>query len=92
MTWLTFVIDAVACYRLTRLVVVDSITEEIRDWAVRWVKMHELLTCRYCVGIWVGAGVAAARWTIPTAWNVAAWALAIAAFAPILARLEPPKT
>ncbi len=90
MTALHLLIDVVAAYRLTRLVVADAITAPIRDRLARWLWWHELVTCRWCSGVWVGAGVAAARWIVPTQWNVAAWALTAASVAALASRLEPP--
>lgn len=91
MTSLHLLIDAVAAYRLTRLVVADSITEPLRDRVARFIRIHELVTCYWCSGMWVGAGVGMARWAVPTLWNPAAWALTVAAAAALLARLEPPE-
>lgn len=56
---------------------------DVREW------LETLLTCRWCVGIHIGALVTLARWTIPTQWNIVAYGLAIASVAPLLARLEP---
>jgi hypothetical protein len=95
MTWLHLFIDAIAVYRLTRLVVEDGITAPIRDRIISkrdgstrdW--WEQLLTCRYCVGVWVGFGVMAARWLVPGVWPPIGYALAISAAAPLLAGLEP---
>jgi hypothetical protein len=95
MTWLHLFIDAIAVYRLTRLVVEDGITAPIRDRIISkrdgstrdW--WEQLLTCRYCVGIYVGVGVAFARWVFPVQWTPIAYMLAIASAAPLLAGLEP---
>lgn len=94
MTWFSLVVDAVAVYRLTRLISADAILEPIRsrimfkrngDQREWW---SELLGCRWCVGIWVGFAVMAARWLAPDAWRWPAYALAVATAAPLLARLE----
>jgi hypothetical protein len=47
-----------------------------------------LITCRWCAGVWIAAGVAAARLMAPKVWDPAARALALAASAALLARLE----
>lgn len=93
MTWFSLLVDAIAVYRLTRLVVEDGITEPIRERIIgRGDKTRDwwfqLLTCRYCVGVWVGFGVMGARWLLPDVWQWAAYALAIASAAPLVARLE----
>ena len=95
MTWIRLIVDAITVYRLTRLVVVDGITEPVRERIISkrdgstrdW--WEQLLTCRYCVGVWVGFGVMGARWLIPGVWTPIAYALAISAAAPLLAGLEP---
>lgn len=51
-----------ACYRMARLVSMDTITEPVRRWVGRqassqnkgWMFLAELLLCPYCVGLWVG--------------------------------------
>lgn len=94
MTWFTFVIDAIATYRLARLVSADTITEPIRSRIMfkkngdprEW--WAELLGCRWCVGVWVGFAVMAARFLVPEVWRWPAYALAVATSAPLLARLE----
>lgn len=90
MTSLHLLIDVVAAYRLTRLVVADTITEPLRDRVARFIRVHELVTCRWCSGVWIGAGVAASRWLIPDVWNPVAWALTAATAAALLTSLEPP--
>lgn len=95
MTWFHLVLDALAVYRLTRLVVADGITESIRDRIIQkrdgstreW--WEALLTCRYCVGIYVATGVTLAQWAIPNEWQWMAYMLAIASAAPLIAGLEP---
>ena len=94
MTWLALVIDALACYRLTRLVVADGITEPIRDRIItkrdgstrEW--WEQLLTCRWCVGVWVAFGVMVARTELTDVWSPVAYALAIACAAPLIALVE----
>lgn len=94
MTWFTLLVDAVATYRLARLVSADAITEPIRNRIIfkrngdprEW--WEELLGCRWCVGIWIGFGVMAARALLPEVWEWPAYALAIATAAPLLAGLE----
>lgn len=94
MSALLLVVDALACYRLTRLVVADGITEPIRDRLITkrdgttrdW--WEQLISCRYCVGVWVGFGVMAWRWLAPGVWTPIAYALAIACAAPLVALLE----
>lgn len=117
----TLVVDAVATYRLTRLVTADAITAGLRDQAIRnaYVAQHgeavavdmeaetphdswtdramgdleppalaKLLTCRWCAGVWIAAGVTVARRVAPRWWGPVADAATLAAAAALLARLE----
>jgi hypothetical protein len=51
-------------------------------------RLATLVTCRWCAGMWIAAGVAAARRGAPGAWDPVARGLALAASAVLLARLE----
>lgn len=52
---LTLLILVLFAYRLTRLIAVDDITSPLRDRAHGW--LGELVTCPFCVGVWVSAAV-----------------------------------
>lgn len=116
------VVDALAAYRLTRLVTADVLTKDLRglvieeayaravlpegefaeliDQAARdgWddvvaldddpPKLATLVTCRWCTGVWIAAGVIAARRVIPRQWAPVADMLAVAAAAALIARAE----
>lgn len=116
-------LDALAAYRLTRLVSADVVTRPLRvrlykrvyldsplypSWREemhRWPetepeweqlaqtdddapKIVELVHCRWCVGVYVGFGVLAARRLFPRAWDSVARGLALAAGAALIAGLE----
>lgn len=111
-------VDAVAAYRLTKLVTDDTITRGPREAVIREAylraghppeivegddltemaivdtvegtapKIATLVTCRWCAGMWVGAGVIAARRLAPRAWSPVAETLAVAAAAALLAGFE----
>lgn len=51
-------------------------------------RLAELVTCRWCAGMWVGFGVIAARAFAPRFWDPVARALALSAAAALIARLE----
>jgi hypothetical protein len=118
---LALLVDALAAYRLTRLVTADTITEPARGAIIErayradrvthregvslvaepggtWSevalndpeppKLAELVTCRWCAGMWVSLGVVAARRLVPRAWRPLADTLALSAAAALLARLE----
>jgi hypothetical protein len=114
--------DVLAAYRLTRLVVADTITEPLRERVVGWAyrradrgdenawtnllggrvetswldhasadedppKLATLVTCPYCAGVWVAAGVVLARrWRW---WPPVRDALALAAAAALVRAAEP---
>lgn len=90
------VVDALASYRLTRLIVEDKITdgirEKVRHAAMRSVdspgtaaKINTLLSCPWCVGWWVACGVVVARKVAPRIWEPVATALALSATTGIIA-------
>lgn len=53
---MTLLVVALAVFRITRLLVVDSITDPLRDFASRWWFTDELLSCPWCTSFWVGLG------------------------------------
>jgi hypothetical protein len=57
---------ALAVVRLTGLVVEDDITEPIREWVLDRVpedgKLAYLLTCPWCVSIYLGTAAALLAW------------------------------
>ena len=59
-------VDALCAYRLVRLVTIDEITADARNWAFARLspdsKLAYLLTCDHCVSVYVGATLSAARW------------------------------
>jgi len=83
-------VDALAAFRLTRLVVDDTILEAPRGAVVRFAfadgparparaKLAELIECYWCVGFWASAAVVVARRARPHTWAAIADALAISA-------------
>ena len=83
------VVDGLAAFRLTRLIVEDEIVADLRS---AWFRRHDpgttklgyLVTCPWCTGFWVSAGVVAARAVAPRAWGPAAKTLALSAAVGIL--------
>lgn len=68
---LTLLVDTVAVYRLTKLVMEDRITEELREivfnrFPPRSTKIGYLLTCSWCVSIWAAGVVFTLRKLSPT--------------------------
>jgi len=89
-------VDALAAFRLTRLVAEDVILDEPRDaLAARIGEAHprlsEALYCPWCVGVWLSLGVVVLRRAVPRAWPLLARALALSAVAGLLADLGKDK-
>jgi hypothetical protein len=56
---LVLLLAVFATYRLTRLVTADAITEPLRVWAdVKSQKFGYLLSCDWCLSMWVAPPVA----------------------------------
>lgn len=78
---ITLAVDVTAVIRLTRLVLDDEITSDIRDliWAKfppRDTKLGYLFTCPWCVSIWAGFVVFGLRATSPKTADILSGALA----------------
>ena len=87
---LELVVDALATFRLTRLVVEDEIAAPIREavwkkYDVTDSKIGYLLTCPWCVSFWVGAGVVAAHQIAPDQWKPVARVFAMSALTGMIA-------
>lgn len=117
------VVDALAAYRLTRLVTKDVILDGPRDMLIEEIyvasgvelpdsatrtaieqraggwseyaahdgnapKLATLLTCYWCAGFWISAGVIIARRVAPGLWDPLARILATSAVAALTAGLE----
>lgn len=100
-----FVLAVLASYRLTRLWLYDTIGAPLHRWVInrlidgtanrfRW-KLVELLTCQWCLGVWVGFVASAVWFTAAHQWDgamsIIGWlvvALAIAAGQSFLHLLE----
>lgn len=81
------VVDALATYRLTRLVQREMFPPVAaarrylnEDWVREGTSADELLNnCPWCLSFWVGVGVRAARAAFPRLWRVVGFALAASA-------------
>jgi hypothetical protein len=86
-------VDALACFRLTRLVTEDVVTQPFRQKIFDKHPPTEeswsyVLTCPWCASIWVGGGIALLRKFYPQAWNPAAEMLAFSAAVGLVAERE----
>lgn len=78
-----FVIDALATYRGTRLIVEDQVAEKLRDRI--WDKhptdhgIGYLITCPYCTSVWVGTAISMSKLAAPKASKPVRYLLALSA-------------
>lgn len=76
------VIDVLATHRITKLVIDDYITEPLRQKVYEKFgdpedsKISYAVTCPWCVSIYTGALVVAARTIAPKVWRPLSYALA----------------
>lgn len=83
---LDLVTDALATFRIVRLVNVDRIAQPLRDAAEkRGPTAAYFIECPWCVGLWAAFGVVAASRVAPRAWRPVAQALAFSAVTGLLA-------
>jgi hypothetical protein len=87
----TVALDALASYRLTRLLVSDGIIDRPRGALMERLrrrerhKLVELIECPWCTGFWVALGVVAARRLAPSVWDPIARVFAYSAAAGFVA-------
>lgn len=91
MEWLIWIGATLATYRLTRLVTADRITERLRielDSRSKW--LGYLITCDWCLSIWLAPVVAVAvrAWGDTAVVQVAVAALAMSALTGLLSMGE----
>lgn len=82
--WL--LVDALAVYRLTRLLIRDTLPPipRVRDYVLaRWPDraLTELVVCPWCISFWLAAAVLAATMLAPAIWMLFALTLAWSAVA-----------
>jgi hypothetical protein len=61
---ISLIIDIVATWRLTKLVMEDKITEDLREFIYEHFpssKLSYLIGCPWCVSIWAGIAIFAIR-------------------------------
>jgi hypothetical protein len=84
-------IDALASYRITRLLISDGIVDAPRQAVLDRLeragrtKLIELIECPWCIGFWIAGSVVAARRWVPRQWSPVAKTLAYSSVAGILA-------
>lgn len=78
------IIDALATYRGTRLIVEDQISEPLREkiWKTHNPEddhLGYLITCPYCTSIWVAGAITVAKLAAPTLSKPLRYGLALSA-------------
>ena len=66
----------------------DPTAQEVVESLQDPPRLATLITCRWCAGIWIAAGVTAARLFTPKVWEPVATGLALSAGAVLLSGLE----
>lgn len=81
--WLWVLADVGATYRLTRLLVADTITLPLRRRLANNYEgpLVELFFCAWCMSVWVATGVVALTYFVPFAWSLVAFVLSLSAAA-----------
>jgi hypothetical protein len=83
------VVDALATYRITRLLISDGILDRPRSAVLTRFRAHqkfvEFVECPWCLGFWISASVVLARRVAPKPWNIAAETLAFSAVSGLVA-------
>jgi hypothetical protein len=93
---LDLAVDALAVFRLTRLLVADAILEEPRARALVKLettghpKLGYLLGCPWCISPYIAAAAIVARRRAPRGWDPVARALAFSAVAGIIHTVTSP--
>jgi hypothetical protein len=66
----------------------DPTAQELVEGLDHPPRLATLVTCRWCAGVWIAAGVTVLRTTLPGAWQPVARGLALSSGAVLLARFE----
>lgn len=66
----------------------DPTAQEVVESLKDPPRLATLVTCRWCAGVWIAAGVGAARLLAPRAWDPVARSLALASAAVLMSRFE----
>lgn len=92
-TLLELVILGLAVFRVDRLIREDTITESLRERTVYRLsetsRLRELLSCGWCLSIWLGAAAVGSfiLWPVVVIWL--AFALAVSAISGLIATFTP---
>lgn len=84
------IVIALAVFRVSRLVVEDSITEPLRDWTLARVpdRIGELIECIWCVSFWIALAATVAYALSPSVMFWVCFPFALSAISGILASIR----
>jgi len=98
-----FVIDALAVHRLTRLATRDEITREVRETIQKELatlsesrlvsaktveKLDYVMTCDWCMSVWVAFFAYLLKKYVPNVWSVVKYVLAASTITGLIATYE----
>ena len=94
MSALHFLVLALMVYRLTRLIIVDTIFTPVREWIFSKKPPHSsslgyLFTCEWCISLWLALPVVISYALFPSITLVIGYIFALSAIAGLItARLD----
>lgn len=88
---LTLIVLVLATYRVTRLITADTFPFEKLRLQMHGTWLGKLITCPFCVSVWVGVFLAAGHGAIGDewGWQVFVGAMALSGVVSLLAALFP---
>ena len=89
MSALHFLVPALMVYRLTRLIIVDTIFTPVREWIFSKKPPHSsslgyLFTCEWCISLWLALPVVISYALFPSITLVIGYIFALSAIAGLI--------
>lgn len=87
---LTFIILSLAVFRISRLIIQDQIFERLRELIWKKFPPHTwlgyLITCYWCLGLWLALAFAICYTIVPVATAIVALPFALSAVAALISK------
>lgn len=84
-----FIIISLATFRITRLILLDALLEDFRDWVWKkkplGTKFGYLFTCHWCMSVWVASLLVVCYTIIPMVTVVVSSIFAVSAVSGLIA-------